>query len=390
MSGLQFDLHTICESCRGIVCSLDNRCPECKTWSQDKMSAYLKHKVSLAGKRRSRKSSTAVTTSLAVASSASTVSHVRLPPVSDDSVIRDPVLSYLNSLSLSGSLGTNLPSFAAPSPVPDSAPSIKGVTEGDSGPEPHDLGGPTRSSGVGAGVILSSAASIPTVLPNISVPIYTQPRFMQDVRSAVSQPLASPYVPLASSGFDQLWFAGGDTVYVTAASTLSPSSLLFPLPSSSSSPSQVVSLPPLPPSSSSSSSSFAASSFPSSAALPSLMPPPSAPLSSLSGGFPSSSFPLSGFPPSLPPPSAPVVPPSLPLSLLGSLSSTLPFSGFPSLPPSFSAPAPPISSVLPSSLPPSSSSYCAHSSASLFPFSYPPPPPPPPPPGTWEDVTLLL
>ena len=94
------------------------------------MSAYLKHKVSLAGKRRSRKSSTPVTTSPAVASSPSSVSHIMLPTVSDDSVIRDTVLSYLNTLSLSGSLGTNLPSFAAPSPVPDSAPSIKGVTGG--------------------------------------------------------------------------------------------------------------------------------------------------------------------------------------------------------------------------------------------------------------------
>ena len=125
MSSLQFELHTICESCRGIVCSIENRCPECKTWSLDKMSAYLKHKVSLAGKHRSRKSSTPVTTSPAVASSPSSVSHIRLPPVSDDSVIRNTVLSYLNTLSLSGSLGTNLPSFAAPLPVLDSAPSLK-------------------------------------------------------------------------------------------------------------------------------------------------------------------------------------------------------------------------------------------------------------------------
>ena len=94
------------------------------------MSAYLKHKVSLAGKRRSRKSSTPVTTSPAVASSPSSVSHIRLPPVSDDTVIRDTVLSYLNTLSLSGSLGTNLPSFTAPSPVPDSVPSLKGVAGG--------------------------------------------------------------------------------------------------------------------------------------------------------------------------------------------------------------------------------------------------------------------
>ena len=186
MSGLQFDLHTICEPCRGIVCSLDTRCTECKPWSQDKMSAYLKHKVSLAGKCRKRQGSASTTSLPAVASSPSVDSHVRLPSVSEDSVIHDTVLSYLSSLSKSGSLGTNLPSFAAPSPVPDSAPSIKGVTGGESGPEPHNLGGPTRSSGVGAGVISSSAASIPTVLPNISVPLYVQLRFMQDVRAAVS------------------------------------------------------------------------------------------------------------------------------------------------------------------------------------------------------------
>ena len=128
MSGLQFDLHTICEPCRGIVCSLDTRCLKCKPWSQEKMSAYLKDKVSLAGKRRSRKGSAPITSSPAVASSPLVDSHIRLPLVSEDSVIHDTVLSYLSSLSKSGSLGTNLPSFAAPSPVPDSAPSIKGVT----------------------------------------------------------------------------------------------------------------------------------------------------------------------------------------------------------------------------------------------------------------------
>ena len=173
------------------------------------MSAYLKHKVSLAGKRRSCKGSAPITSSPAVASSPSVDPHVRLPSVSEDSVIRDTVLSYLSSLSKSGSLGTNLSSFSAPSPVPDLAPSIKGVTGGESGPEPHNLGGPTRSSGVGAGAISSSAASIPAVLPNISVPLYVQPRFMQDVKEAVSQPLAYTSVSLASSGLDQSRFARG-------------------------------------------------------------------------------------------------------------------------------------------------------------------------------------
>ena len=154
--------------------------------------------------------------------------------------------------------------------MPDSAPSIKGVTGGESGPEPHNLGGPTRSSGVGAGVISSSAASIPTVLPNISVPLNVQPRVMQDVRAAVAQPLANASVPLASSGLDQSRFTGGDTVYVTAAASLSPTSLLFPLPHPSSSSSSFSALP-------TSSSSFP-SSFSSSAAAPSLTPPPIAPL----------------------------------------------------------------------------------------------------------------
>ena len=217
----------------------------------------------------------------AVGASPSVNSHVRLPSVSEDSVIRDTVLSYLSSLSKSGSLGTNLPSFTAPSPVPDLAPSIKGVTWGESGPEPHHLGGPTRSSDVGAGVISSSAASIPTVLPNISLPLNVQPRVMQDVSAAVAQPLAYASVPLASSGLDQSRFAGGDTVYVTAAASLSPTSLLFPLPPSSSSSSSSV-LPP--------SSSSAPLSLFSSAAPPSLTPPPTAPLCSFSGSFPSSSF----------------------------------------------------------------------------------------------------
>ena len=246
------------------------------------MSAYLKHKISLAGKRR-KKPVTSPSPSPAVTSSPAVGSPVTLPTVSNDSVISDTILSYLSSLSQSGSLGTNLSSFAAPSPVSDSAPSIKGVTGGDSGPEPHNLGGPTRSSGVGAGVISSFAASIPTVLPNISLPMYVQPRVTQvthDASAAVNQPLAYTAFPLAGSGLDQSRLAGGDSVYVTASASLSPTSLLFPLPQPPSS-----SLPP-----SSSSSPFPLSS---SAAPPSLTTPPTFPPSSLSGSFPSSSFPLS-------------------------------------------------------------------------------------------------
>ena len=55
------------------------------------------------------------------------------------------------------------------------------------------MGGLTRSSGVGAGVISSSAASIPTVISYVSLPMYHQPRVTQvnsDARVAVTQHLA--------------------------------------------------------------------------------------------------------------------------------------------------------------------------------------------------------
>ena len=75
------------------------------------------------------------------------------------------------------------------------------------------MGGPTRSSGVGAGAV-TSAASAPSVIPNVSVPLYHQGRINQVppvVREAVTQPLAYPPYPLASLGSDQSWFAvGGD------------------------------------------------------------------------------------------------------------------------------------------------------------------------------------
>ena len=79
--------------------------------------------------------------------------------------------------------------------MPDSAPSVKGVTGGENGPEPHNLGGLTRSSGVGAGVISSSAASIPKVIYYIMclylcVVSLGFRRLKSNARLAVSQDLA--------------------------------------------------------------------------------------------------------------------------------------------------------------------------------------------------------
>ena len=83
MSSLKYDLHTICTQCRGVACSLDTRCPECKTWSSDKMSDYVKHKSSLTGKLKKKPVTSASPTP-------GLGSPLRLPSVSDDSLISDP------------------------------------------------------------------------------------------------------------------------------------------------------------------------------------------------------------------------------------------------------------------------------------------------------------
>ena len=55
LSELCFDTHTLCEACRGQVCSSDSFCKECENWSDDFRKLYLRHKNSLLAKRVSKK-----------------------------------------------------------------------------------------------------------------------------------------------------------------------------------------------------------------------------------------------------------------------------------------------------------------------------------------------
>ena len=50
-----YDTHTLCEACRGQVCSSDSFCKECENWSADFRKLYLRHKNSLLAKRVSKK-----------------------------------------------------------------------------------------------------------------------------------------------------------------------------------------------------------------------------------------------------------------------------------------------------------------------------------------------
>ena len=55
LSELCYDTHTLCEACRGQVCSSDSFCKECENWSDDFRKLYLRHKNSLLAKRVSKK-----------------------------------------------------------------------------------------------------------------------------------------------------------------------------------------------------------------------------------------------------------------------------------------------------------------------------------------------
>ena len=93
MSSLKHDQHTICSQYRDIVCSLTTRCDECRSWSNDTMADYVRHKKSLATK--SMKKPVTSASSLitpAVASNPLLGSSPRLPSVNDDAKIKDTVL----------------------------------------------------------------------------------------------------------------------------------------------------------------------------------------------------------------------------------------------------------------------------------------------------------
>ena len=55
LSEFCYDTHTLCEACRGQVCSSDSFCKECESWSDDFRKLYLRHKNSLLMKRVSKK-----------------------------------------------------------------------------------------------------------------------------------------------------------------------------------------------------------------------------------------------------------------------------------------------------------------------------------------------
>ena len=73
------DRHTVCISCRGFDCDLNNRCEECLEWSEDDIIAYAKYRKSL----KSRESSS------------SKKSKIPLTPLTPSDPLRSPLRNRL-------------------------------------------------------------------------------------------------------------------------------------------------------------------------------------------------------------------------------------------------------------------------------------------------------
>ena len=145
MSKKSADRHTICISCRGFDCDINNRCEECLEWSEDDIIKYAKYRKSLKSRESSSKAKT-------------TLSHPPLTPSRHSPQPaqqpaprpsqRDDIQSQVDSLtnnfkSLSDSLTSQLSDFMAqflcqnqsfrqPRLGPDAGESHPGQTAGES------------------------------------------------------------------------------------------------------------------------------------------------------------------------------------------------------------------------------------------------------------------
>ena len=101
------------------MCSLGDRCNECRSWSKDFMLGYVKHQRTLVSKGRKPVTSSSPSPPVTAITTAPVVSRLSLPVFEDQ--FREYVHAMLqNMLSQSGSVIN--PISTAPPAVPDSAP----------------------------------------------------------------------------------------------------------------------------------------------------------------------------------------------------------------------------------------------------------------------------
>ena len=95
MSSYAHDKHTLCLHCRNVLCSVENRCKECSSWSTDEVLEYLKHRKSLVAKGKKRSSVATPTSSSPLVSPSAT-------PVRVSASVASPPSSLLSLASEEG------------------------------------------------------------------------------------------------------------------------------------------------------------------------------------------------------------------------------------------------------------------------------------------------
>ena len=142
MSKKSADRHTICISCRGFDCDINNRCEECLEWSEDDIIKYAKYRKSLKSRESSSKAKTTLSHPPLTPSRRSPQQPAPQPSQRDD--IQSQVDSLTNNFkSLSDSLTSQLSDFMAqflcqnqsfrqPRLGPDAGESHPGQTAGES------------------------------------------------------------------------------------------------------------------------------------------------------------------------------------------------------------------------------------------------------------------
>ena len=148
MSKKSADRHTICISCRGFDCDINNHCEECLEWSEDDIIKYAKYRKSLKSRESSSKSKTAISNPPLTPSRRSPQPAPQPAQPAPRPVQRDDIQSQVDSLtnnfkSLSDSLTSQLSDFMTqflcqnqsshqPRLGPDAGESHPGKTAGES------------------------------------------------------------------------------------------------------------------------------------------------------------------------------------------------------------------------------------------------------------------
>ena len=144
MSKKSADPHTLCVSCRGFDCDLNNRCEECLEWSEEEVVKYVRYRKSL----KSRESSSRKTSMPTPPLTTSGPSPQPAPQPAPHPAQRDDIQSQVDSLSfnfqsLSETLTSQLNDFmnrflsqsqssCQPRLGPDAGESYPGRTAGES------------------------------------------------------------------------------------------------------------------------------------------------------------------------------------------------------------------------------------------------------------------